>query len=154
MSVATLPSMPRAKGPFHRAIVQSRTAHNVTVPSTAERLAGSSQRRWASRPPGTRSPRFPERLLQAQAQLRDDLLARPDQIGVRSHSATAAGPRLRLGTKPLHGRDPPQSLATVKRSWGTPRQRAILFSPRAFPGPTQGIVRAVYGWPATFMRLT
>ena len=38
MSVATLPSMLRAKGPFHRAIVQSGTAHNVTAPSTAERI--------------------------------------------------------------------------------------------------------------------
>jgi para-nitrobenzyl esterase len=33
MSVATLLAMPRAKGLFHRAIVQSGTAHNVTPPS-------------------------------------------------------------------------------------------------------------------------
>jgi para-nitrobenzyl esterase len=38
MSVATLLSMLRAKGLFHRAIVQSGTAHNVTAPSTADRI--------------------------------------------------------------------------------------------------------------------
>jgi carboxylesterase type B len=38
MSVATLLSVPRAKGLFHRAIVQSGTAHNVTSPATAHRI--------------------------------------------------------------------------------------------------------------------
>ena len=38
MSVATLLSMPRAKGLFHHAIVQSGTAHSVNSAATAERI--------------------------------------------------------------------------------------------------------------------
>jgi para-nitrobenzyl esterase len=38
MSVATLLSMPRAKGLFHRAIVESGTAHNVNSAETAARI--------------------------------------------------------------------------------------------------------------------
>jgi carboxylesterase type B len=79
MSVATLLSMPRAKGLFHRAIVESGTAHSVNSPATAARIG----RRLAEKlgVPATReaiAAIAPERLLQAQAQLRDDLLARPD----------------------------------------------------------------------------
>ena len=79
MSVATLLSMPRANGLFHRAIVQSGTAHNVNSPATAQRIS----RRLAEKL-GVEATReaiaaiSPERLLQAQAQLRDELLARPD----------------------------------------------------------------------------
>jgi para-nitrobenzyl esterase len=79
MSVATLLSMPRAKGLFHRAIVQSGTAHNVTSPSTATRIG----RRLAEKL-GVEAKReaiaatSPERVLRAQAQLRDDLLTHPD----------------------------------------------------------------------------
>lgn len=79
MSVATLLAMPRAKGLFHRAIVQSGTAHSVTSAATAERIG----RRLAEKL-GVASTReaiattSPERVLQAQAEMRDDLLRRPD----------------------------------------------------------------------------
>lgn len=79
MSVATLLSMPRTKGLFHRAIVESGTAHNVNSAETAVRIG----RRLAEKleVAATReaiAATSPERVLQAQAQLRDDLLARPD----------------------------------------------------------------------------
>jgi carboxylesterase 2/para-nitrobenzyl esterase len=79
MSVATLLSMPRAKGLLRRAIVQSGTAHSVNSPETAARIG----RRLAEKlgVPATReaiAALSPERLLQAQVQLRDELLARPD----------------------------------------------------------------------------
>ncbi len=79
MSVATLCSMPRAKGLFQRAIVQSGNTPKVTSASTAERIG----RRFAemlgvdaTREAIANIP--PEGVLQAQAQLRDELLARPD----------------------------------------------------------------------------
>ena len=79
MSVATLLTMPRAKGLFHRAIVQSGNTPNVTGATTATRIG----RRLAEklRVPATRAAiaaLAPERVLQAQAQLRDDLQTRPD----------------------------------------------------------------------------
>ena len=79
MSVATLLTMPRAKGLFRRAIVQSGNTPNVTSAATAARIG----RRLAEKL-GVAASReaiaaiSPERVLQAQAQLRDDLLARPD----------------------------------------------------------------------------
>jgi carboxylesterase type B len=79
MSVATLLAMPRAKGLFHRAIVQSGTAQNVTLPSTAARIGRRLAEKLcveATREAIAATP--PERVLQAQAQLRDELLARPD----------------------------------------------------------------------------
>ena len=79
MSVATLLSMPRAEGLFRRAIVQSGTGHSVNSPATAERMG----RRLAEKlgvPPVRRAiaAASPERVLEAQSQLRDELLARPD----------------------------------------------------------------------------
>jgi para-nitrobenzyl esterase len=79
MSVATLLTMPRAKGLFHRAIVQSGNTPNVTSAATATRIG----RRLADKlgVPPTReaiAAIAPERVLQAQAQLRDELLAGPD----------------------------------------------------------------------------
>ena len=71
--------MPRAKGLFRRAIVESGTAHNVTSPATAERIG----RRLAEKL-GVAATRdaiaavSPERVLRAQAQMRDELIARPD----------------------------------------------------------------------------
>ena len=71
--------MPRAKGLFRRAIVQSGNTPNVTSAATAARISrrlaeklgvGASRKAIAAI--------SPERVLQAQAQLRDDLLARPD----------------------------------------------------------------------------
>ena len=68
MSVATLLAMPRAKGLFHRAVVQSGTAQNVNSAATAERIG----RRFAE-VLGVEATRqaiaatSPERVLQAQA---------------------------------------------------------------------------------------
>ena len=79
MSVATLLTMPRAKGLFRRAVVQSGNTPNVTSATTAARIG----RRLAEKL-GVAASReaiaaiSPERVLQAQAQLRDELLARPD----------------------------------------------------------------------------
>jgi carboxylesterase 2/para-nitrobenzyl esterase len=79
MSVATLLAMPHAKGLFHRAIVESGTAHSVNSPATAARIG----RRLAEKL-GVAASReaiaaiSPELVLQAQAQLRAELLARPD----------------------------------------------------------------------------
>ena len=79
MSVATLLRMPRVKGLFHRAIVQSGNTPNVTSAATAERIG----RRLAEMV-GVEATRdrigatSPERVLQAQAKLRDDLVAHPD----------------------------------------------------------------------------
>jgi para-nitrobenzyl esterase len=79
MSVATLLTMPRAKGLFQRAIVQSGNTPNVNSAATAQyigrRLAEilgvkPSRRAFAAIPP--------DRVLRAQAQLRDELHARPD----------------------------------------------------------------------------
>jgi hypothetical protein len=80
MSVATLLTMPRAKGLFHRAIVQSGNTPNVTSSDTAERIG----RRLAEML-GVEATRAaiaamsPERVLEAQAKLRDEL-ARPDPV--------------------------------------------------------------------------
>jgi carboxylesterase 2/para-nitrobenzyl esterase len=79
MSVATLLAMPRAKGLFRRAIVQSGNAPHVTSAATAERIG----RRLAELI-GVEATRdaiaatSPGRLLQAQAKMREDLFARPD----------------------------------------------------------------------------
>jgi para-nitrobenzyl esterase len=79
MSAATLLTMPSAKGLFHRAIVQSGNTPNVNSAATATRIG----RRLAEKL-GVAATResiaaiSSERVLQAQAQLRDDLLARRD----------------------------------------------------------------------------
>jgi carboxylesterase 2/para-nitrobenzyl esterase len=79
MSVATLLTMPRAKGLFHRAIVQSGTAQNVTSASTAKRIGDRlAEILGVEAKRGAIAAVSPERVLQAQVQLRDDLLARPD----------------------------------------------------------------------------
>jgi carboxylesterase 2/para-nitrobenzyl esterase len=79
MSVATLLTMPAAKGLFHRAIVQSGNTPNVNSGATAERsgrrlaeLLGVGPTRAAIAAVSV------EQVLQAQATLRDELLARPD----------------------------------------------------------------------------
>jgi carboxylesterase 2/para-nitrobenzyl esterase len=79
MSVATLLAMPRAKGLLRRAIIQSGNTPNVNSAATATRVG----RRLAERlgVPATRAAiaaASPERVLQAQAKMRDDLQARPD----------------------------------------------------------------------------
>lgn len=79
MSVATLLTMPRAKGLFRRAIVQSGNTPKVNSAGTAERigrrlaeLLGVAPTRQAI------AAKSPDEALQAQAKLRDELLARPD----------------------------------------------------------------------------
>ena len=79
MSVATLLAMPGAKGLFHRAVVQSGTAQNVNSAATAERIGRQFAELLgveAKRDAIAATP--PERVLQAQAQLRNELLARPN----------------------------------------------------------------------------
>lgn len=79
MSVATLLAMPRAKGLFRRAIVQSGNTPKVNSAETAERIG----RRLAELL-GVEATReaiaatSPERVLQSQAKLRNELLMRPD----------------------------------------------------------------------------
>jgi para-nitrobenzyl esterase len=79
MSVATLLAMPRANGLFRRAIVQSGNTPKVNSAGTAERIA----RRLAELL-GVEATRqaiaatSPEQVLQGQARLREELLARPD----------------------------------------------------------------------------
>jgi len=79
MSVATLLTMPRARGLFRRAIVESGNTPNVTSAATAERigrrladLMGVDASREAI------AATAPERVLQAQTLLRNELIARPD----------------------------------------------------------------------------
>ena len=79
MSVATLLTMPRARGLFRRAIVESGNTPNVTSAATAERigrrladLLGVDASREAI------AATAPERVLQAQALLRNELIACPD----------------------------------------------------------------------------
>jgi carboxylesterase type B len=79
MSVATLLATPRAKGLFHRAIVQSGNTPNVTSVATAERIGRRLADVLGVEP--TRkaiAALTPERVLEAQAQLRAQLLAHPD----------------------------------------------------------------------------
>jgi len=79
MSVATLLTMPRAKGLFQRAIVESGNTPKVNSAATAQRIGrrlaevlgvAATREGLAALPP--------EAVLQAQAKLREDLLARPD----------------------------------------------------------------------------
>jgi carboxylesterase 2/para-nitrobenzyl esterase len=79
MSVATLLSMPRTKGMFRRAIVQSGNTPNVNSAGTAARIGARLAETLgivATRDAFADVPW--KRLLQAQAQLRDELLANPD----------------------------------------------------------------------------
>jgi carboxylesterase 2/para-nitrobenzyl esterase len=79
MSVATLLTMPRANGLFRRAIVESGNTPNVNSTGTAERIGRRLSEFLgvaATREAIAATP--PEAVLQAQAQLREDLLARPD----------------------------------------------------------------------------
>ena len=79
MSVGTLLSMPRAAGLFRRAIAQSGAAHNVISVETAQRVG----RRLAAKL-GVAATREAiaavplDRLLQAQAELKADLISHPN----------------------------------------------------------------------------
>jgi para-nitrobenzyl esterase len=79
MSVATLLSMPSAEGLFRRAIAQSGAAHHVISATTARRIG-----QYLAEKLGVEATREAiaavavDRLLQAQAELKADLVARPD----------------------------------------------------------------------------
>jgi len=79
MSVATLLTMPRAKGLFRRAIVQSGSTPKVNSAGISERICHRLAELLGVEP--TRkavATRSPEQVLQAQAKLRNELLALPD----------------------------------------------------------------------------
>ncbi|KAH7232185.1 Alpha/Beta hydrolase protein [Fusarium redolens] len=79
MSVATLLAVPRAKGLFHRAMVQSGNSPKLNSTATGKRIGQQLaeilgiEGKWEAI---NATPS--DRVLQAQATLRDDLLARPD----------------------------------------------------------------------------
>jgi carboxylesterase type B len=98
MSVATLLSMPRAKGLFDRAIVQGGTAHNVTAPSTAERIGLTALMMVTTPPspdtvahlPDTLSPESPAaRLLRSRVCNHDREENRPEVAKDREQPAVA-----------------------------------------------------------------
>jgi carboxylesterase type B len=79
MSIGVLLSMPRAEGLFRRAILQSGAAHHAIDTGTAQRIG----RMFAAKlgVPATRDALAAvptQRLLSAQAELKADLIARPD----------------------------------------------------------------------------
>jgi para-nitrobenzyl esterase len=79
MSVATLLAMPRAKGLFGRAIVESGGTPVVTSAATAARIGLRLSERLGVPPTRAAIASLPtERVLQAQAEMREDILARPD----------------------------------------------------------------------------
>jgi carboxylesterase type B len=79
MSIASLLSMPAARGLFRRAILQSGAAHPVMSPAAAERVCGLLAAQLGV--PATRdaiASVATDRLLEAQAVLRSELMTRPD----------------------------------------------------------------------------
>lgn len=79
MSIGALLSMPRAEGLFRRAIAQSGAAHNAISAATARRVAQRLAEKLgveASREAIAAVPL--DRLLAAQAEMRDDLTSHPD----------------------------------------------------------------------------
>ncbi|KAJ9426000.1 Carboxylesterase [Fusarium oxysporum] len=79
MSVATLLAVPKAKGLFRRAIVQSGSNPKLNSAATAKRIGQrlaeilGIEATWEAI-----NATSPDRILHAQAQLRDNLVARPD----------------------------------------------------------------------------
>jgi para-nitrobenzyl esterase len=79
MSVGTLLSMPRADGLFRRAIAQSGAAHQAIPVETAQKVTGELAKRLGVEATWEAIAAVPaERLLQAQAELKADLIAHPD----------------------------------------------------------------------------
>ena len=79
LSIGILLSMPRAKGLFRRAIVQSGGAHHVSSAATAERIGLRLAEKLGVEATREAIAAIPvDRVLQAQGELRDDLAARPD----------------------------------------------------------------------------
>lgn len=79
LSVGTLLSMHRAEGLFRRAIAQSGAAHNVNSATTAQRIGRILAEKLGVAATREAIAALPlDRLLAAQAELRDDLVAHPD----------------------------------------------------------------------------
>ena len=79
MSIGVLLSMPAARGLFHRAILQSGAAQHVSVPEDAARIAGHlTDILGVDLDRGAIAATGVGRLLEAQAQLKADLLGDPD----------------------------------------------------------------------------
>jgi len=79
MSIGTLLSMPRAEGLFRRAIAQSGGAHQVIPAETARKVSGQLAERLGVEATRKAIAAVPvDRLLQAQAELKVDLVAHPD----------------------------------------------------------------------------
>ena len=79
MSVGTLLSMPRAQGLFRRAIAQSGGAHQVIPAETARKVSGQLAERLGVEATREAIAAVPaDRLLQAQAELKADLMTYPD----------------------------------------------------------------------------
>ncbi|KAM0429633.1 hypothetical protein ACHAPT_006238 [Fusarium lateritium] len=79
MSVATLLAVPRAKGLFHRAIIQSGNSPKVNSAATSKRIGQrlaeilGIEAGW-----GAVAATSTDRILEAQGKLRDELQSRPD----------------------------------------------------------------------------
>jgi carboxylesterase type B len=79
MSVGTLLSMPWAEGLFRRAIAQSGAAHQVLPAEAAQRIGRHLAGKLGVAPTREAIAAVPvERLLAAQAELKEELLAHPD----------------------------------------------------------------------------
>jgi para-nitrobenzyl esterase len=79
MSVGTLLSMPRAEGLFRRAIAQSGGAHQVMPVEAARKVAAQLAEKLGVAATRDAIAAIPvERLLQAQAELKAELIAHPD----------------------------------------------------------------------------
>jgi carboxylesterase 2/para-nitrobenzyl esterase len=79
LSIATLLAMPRARGLFRRAIVQSGGAQHVSTAATAERIGRRLAEKLGVAPTRAAVAALPAaRLLAAQGELRAELAANPD----------------------------------------------------------------------------
>jgi para-nitrobenzyl esterase len=79
MSVGTLLSIPRAEGLFRRAIAQSGAAHHVLSAATARRVGQHLAEKLGIEATREAIAAVPvDRLLQAQAELKADLVSHPD----------------------------------------------------------------------------
>ncbi|KAF4439692.1 carboxylesterase 2 [Fusarium acutatum] len=79
MSVATLLAVPKAKGLFHRAIVQSGSNPKLNSTATAKRIGQRLAEVLGIEATWEAIKATPsDQILHAQAQLRDELVARPD----------------------------------------------------------------------------
>lgn len=79
MSIGALLSMPRAEGLFRRAVLQSGAAHHALPSEIAQRIGGFLAEKLGVPPTREAMAAVPaDRFLAAQAELKDDLIARPD----------------------------------------------------------------------------